>query len=223
MPKELTEEEIRRVSGEFSLDSVARLAVVAQGLASVNSILQCQNSFYLDFSSNEIATLPDLSSLTRLRVLLLSGNPIASLAFLQPSLPQLDTLVMDRCNVQHLDELNYLENCPNLRSVSLKDNPVAKEAEFIQTILNKNPNVLSINGQRVRTLGGILLEIVEGPSTSDKRPPIPEDLPITPWVTDDEFVLKPLPEFDEYCGELERRLHQKIDEYKQQCMELNAT
>ncbi|TNJ29120.1 Leucine-rich repeat protein [Giardia muris] len=223
MSKVLTEEQIRRASGEFSLESVARLAIVAQGLAGIESILQCPNSFHLDFSGNDIATLPDLSSLTRLRVLIVSGNPITSLSFLQPSVPQLDTLIMDRCNIRLLDELKYLENCPNLRSISLKENPVVDEAEFTQTILNKNPNVLSINGRRVRTLGGILLEAIDSPDTCKKQPPVSEDLPITPWVIDDEFALKPLPEFDEYCGDLERKLRQKIDEYKQQCAELNAT
>lgn len=112
----VTEEELKRISREFCLESIFILDLSCRGICALGPVCKCLNVCVLDLSSNNLSSVGDLVVLTALEHLDLSNNCISQLDGLQ-KLENLSRLELagnkiSRYNYDNsdnlLDEINML-------------------------------------------------------------------------------------------------------------------
>lgn len=224
----LSEADVKRLSGEFSLQNVTRLTCVGRGLADASVLERCPSLFYCNLSQNKLVDASFVNSLPALQTLILDDNCVSSLAFLArcdeegAALCRAESLSLERNRIADLGELRHLARLRNLKVLQLSGNPVCNSPGFLQEVLATCPGVLTVNHNRVRTSSGVLLDMnafIEGLRTEK---PEEVDVEPVPWLPDSAFELEPLPDFEAVCGPLERKLRDKIAEYQAAKAELEA-
>jgi U2 small nuclear ribonucleoprotein A' len=90
----------------------------------------------IDLSDNEIAVVENFPVLRRLGTLFLANNKVRSIRpGLGRALPRLEVLVLSNNAVESLGELAALGELPQLRTLSLLGNPVARHASYRALVL----------------------------------------------------------------------------------------
>lgn len=225
----LSDVEVKQLSGEFSLPNVTRLSVINRDVDDATVLDLCTSMFYLNLSGNKLKSAPFVKKMPSLRILVLDGNPITSLAFLGEltdegvSICTAETLSLVDCKILSLEELRHLSKMANLTNINLTGNPVVSEKEFLRTILSTNEHILTVNNTRVRTTGGLLVDI-DSFIDNEKKCVNLADIEIepVPWLPDSAFDLMEIPEFSSFCGALEDKLRAKIYEYNEKRKEMLA-
>lgn len=216
----LSDVEIKQLSGEFSLPNVTRLSVIGRDVDDAAVLELCIAMFYLNLSNNKLRSAPFVKKMPSLKILVLDSNPITSLSFLGEltdegvSVCTAETVSLVNCKISSLEELKHLSKMTNLTNIDLTGNPVVSEKEFLRTILSTNERILTVNHTRVRTTGGLLVD-VESFVNSEKDCVNMADIEIepVPWLPDSAFDPMEIPEFSSFCGALEEKLRTKIAEY----------
>ncbi|KAE8302593.1 Leucine-rich repeat protein [Giardia duodenalis] len=216
----LSDVEVKQLSGEFSLSNVTRLSVIDRDVDDATILELCTAVFYLNLSNNKLRSAPFVKKMPSLQILILDGNPITSLGFLGEltdegvSVCTAETISLVGCKISSLEELRHLSKMANLTNVDLTGNPVVSEKEFLRTILSTNEHILTVNHTRVRTTGGLLVD-VEGFINNEKSCVNMANIAVepVPWLPDSAFDPMEIPNFSSFCGSLEDKLRAKIAEY----------
>jgi len=224
----LSEADVKRLSGEFSLHNVARLTCVGRNLGDASVLERCPALHYCNLSQNRLTGAPFANALPELRVLILDDNIISSLSFLSQfddegaALCKVESLSIERNRISDLAEIRHLAGLRNLKVLQMSGNPVCATPGFLQEVLAACPGVLTLNHNRVRTSTGVLLDM--NAFIEDLRTGKEEHIDVepVPWLPDSAFEFEPLPDFETVCGPLERTLRDKIAEYQAAKTELEA-
>jgi len=100
---------------------------------------------YLDLWGKDLENVDILSQMKSLKIINLSANKISSL---KPfgKLEHLKELYIRNNNISNIDEINYLKDNTNLKSLWMSENPVSKnEKEFRKAIIEKLPNLTKLD------------------------------------------------------------------------------
>lgn len=117
---ELTEERLKRETGEYDLDVMNIVRVPRAGLADVGVLALCTHLVEVDLGENELVSLAPLASLASLEVVRAPHNRISSCAGLE-SLPALRLLDLRANRLASVDDLvAALRGSPGLRSLHLR-------------------------------------------------------------------------------------------------------
>ena len=104
---------------------------------------------YLNIWGEDIENIDIISEMKGLKLISLSANKISSLKPLE-NLIQLKELYLRQNNISDLNEINYLSNCPNLKSLWLVGNPICKNNdEFLKAIIEKLPNLAFLDNKPI--------------------------------------------------------------------------
>jgi U2 small nuclear ribonucleoprotein A' len=135
-----------RISPELIEESEQRLnpcgdsVLVMRGkkIPEIEQLEATRDSFAcIDLTDNDIDRIPIMTNMTRLRTLLLGNNVISQihpLAF--ASLPNLTSVVLSSNKVARLSELFAFAKTKNLERLSLADNPVTKEPHYRALVIH---------------------------------------------------------------------------------------
>lgn len=100
---------------------------------------------YLDLWGKDLENVDIISQMKSLKILNLSANKISSL---KPfgKLEHLKELYIRNNSISNIDEINYLKDNANLKSLWMSENPVSKnEKEFRKAIIEKLPNLTKLD------------------------------------------------------------------------------
>jgi len=104
---------------------------------------------YLNIWGEDIENIDIISEMKGLKLISLSANKISSLKPLE-NLIQLKELYLRQNNISDLNEINYLSNCPNLKSLWLVGNPICKNNdEFLKAVIEKLPNLAFLDNKPI--------------------------------------------------------------------------
>ena len=104
---------------------------------------------YLNIWGEDIENIDIISEMKGLKLISLSANKISSLKPLE-NLVQLKELYLRQNNISDINEINYLSNCPNLKSLWLVGNPICKNNdEFLKAIIEKLPNLAFLDNRPI--------------------------------------------------------------------------
>eukprot|EP00658_Telonema_sp_P-2_P085024 TRINITY_DN9594_c0_g2_i3.p1 TRINITY_DN9594_c0_g2~~TRINITY_DN9594_c0_g2_i3.p1 ORF type:complete len:214 (-),score=61.18 TRINITY_DN9594_c0_g2_i3:53-694(-) len=178
----LSEEMVRRASGQFDLSSVAVLTLPGLGLSGFEKgvLAQCTSLHTLDLSGNNLRDCPAaLSECTALKRLDLSGNKITNLIGVE--LPStIEELRIQGNQLSSAKDMKALSQLPNLQALYLRGadgklpNPVCQaNPEYPVCILELLPDLANLDGMR-RSVSAYWME--EPPKMKPVALPAP-----TPW------------------------------------------
>ncbi|GCA62040.1 hypothetical protein KIPB_000801 [Kipferlia bialata] len=141
----LSEKEILRLSGDFTLGSVYRLRASDMGITDISAVARCKRLLTLDLSGNKVADLSPLSKLLELTTLVLSHNLVCSLLPLAQCKSLRFVLVADNA-LASLDALEPLAGLPILRCVDVSGNPCVGDdlQAFVTSAMEVLPQVCSV-------------------------------------------------------------------------------
>ncbi|KAJ6232053.1 cilia- and flagella-associated protein [Anaeramoeba flamelloides] len=108
------------------ISQLANLNLWGGGYADVSLISQMKNLEVITLSINQVKTLKPFSNCTKLRELIMRKNKISDLG-----------------------ELKYLGNLKHLTSLWLKENPVAYDPNYKQTVIQILPQLKKLDGKKV--------------------------------------------------------------------------
>ncbi|KAJ3441919.1 cilia- and flagella-associated protein [Anaeramoeba flamelloides] len=108
------------------ISQLANLNLWGGGYADVSLISQMKNLEVITLSLNQVKTLKPFSNCTKLRELIMRKNKISDLR-----------------------ELKYLGNLKHLTSLWLKENPVAYDPNYKQTVIQILPQLKKLDGKKV--------------------------------------------------------------------------
>jgi U2 small nuclear ribonucleoprotein A' len=105
----------------------------------------------IDLSDNEIKRLDNFPRLKRLRTLLLSNNFISRIgADLGDQIAGLESLVLTNNKIASLSELDHLAGLKRLTSLSLLDNPVARQQHYRAYVIHRVPSLKVLDFSKVK-------------------------------------------------------------------------
>ena len=100
---------------------------------------------YLNLWGEDLENVDIISQMKSLKVVSLSANKISSLKPFE-KLDNLKELYIRNNNISNIDEIDYLKDNANLKSLWMSDNPVSKnEKEFKNAIIEKLPNLTTLD------------------------------------------------------------------------------
>ena len=100
---------------------------------------------YLNLWGEDLENVDIISQMKSLKVISLSANKISSLKPFE-KLENLKELYIRNNNISNIDEIDYLKDKANLKSLWMSDNPVSKnEKEFRKAIIEKLPNLATLD------------------------------------------------------------------------------
>ena len=100
---------------------------------------------YLNLWGEDLENVDIISQMKSLKVISLSANKISSLKPFE-KLENLKELYIRNNNISNIDEIDYLKDKANLKSLWMSDNPVSKnEKEFRKAIIEKLPNLTTLD------------------------------------------------------------------------------
>eukprot|EP00242_Pyramimonas_sp_CCMP2087_P003796 CAMPEP_0198211680 /NCGR_PEP_ID=MMETSP1445-20131203/25115_1 /TAXON_ID=36898 /ORGANISM="Pyramimonas sp., Strain CCMP2087" /LENGTH=200 /DNA_ID=CAMNT_0043886001 /DNA_START=152 /DNA_END=751 /DNA_ORIENTATION=+ len=154
----LTPTIIKAQSGQFDLEAVNVLSYTGRDLPLISNLEECVNTVEINFSDNKIPRIEGLTTLGKLRRLVLTNNQIEQVESLE-QLESLEHLLLQGNKISTLAELNLplLQMLPKLVSLYLRNvdgsqsNPVCKLAGYRTTILASLPNLRNLDGERLRS------------------------------------------------------------------------
>lgn len=104
-----------------------------------------------DLSDNSIRKLENLPLLPRLKCLLLNNNRIYRIAaHLEESVPNLERIILTNNYIQELGDIDALSTLPNLRVLSLINNPVTSKPHYRHYVIHKLPHLRLLDFNRVK-------------------------------------------------------------------------
>jgi len=131
---------------ERELDLRACKIAVIENLGATKDQFDC-----IDLSDNEIVRLENFPVLNRLRTLLLNNNKLSHIERgLGDSIANLETLVLTNNKLNNLGDLDALVDLPNLRRLSLLDNPVTKKQYYRLYVIHKLPKLILLDFSKVK-------------------------------------------------------------------------
>ena len=105
----------------------------------------------VDLSDNEVKRLDNFPRLKRLRTILLSNNFVERIGTqLGEQIPALEALVLTNNRIKSLSEVDKLAALPNLATLSLVDNPVARQAHYRAYVIDKLPSLRVLDFKKVK-------------------------------------------------------------------------
>ena len=100
---------------------------------------------YLNLWGEDLENVDLISQMKSLKVVSLSANKISSLKPFE-KLDNLKELYIRNNNISNIDEIDYLKDKANLKSLWMSENPVSKnEKEFRKAIIEKLPNLTTLD------------------------------------------------------------------------------
>ena len=100
---------------------------------------------YLNLWGEDLENVDIISQMKSLKVISLSANKISSLKPFE-KLGNLKELYIRNNNISNIDEIDYLKDNANLKSLWMSENPVSKnEKEFRKAIIEKLPNLTTLD------------------------------------------------------------------------------
>jgi len=104
----------------------------------------------LDFSDNEILKLENFPVMGRVTSVILNNNRIRRIASgLGRSLPKLETLVLTNNQLSRLEDLDALQDLPNLQRLSLSKNPVTGHENYRLYVISMLPKLRHLDFAKV--------------------------------------------------------------------------
>jgi len=149
---------------------------------------------YLNLWGEDIENIDIISEMKSLKLINLSANKISSLKPLE-NLAQLKEVYLRQNNISDLNQINYLSNCPHLKSLWLTGNPICKNSdEFLKAITEKLPNLTSLDNKPIAQLKKDLdnknYDIDENIILEDKKEPEKEnDIVVQGEITKNNFYV----------------------------------
>ena len=114
----LTENIVLSRTRSHDLDNVKKLNCWGIEISDVSIVKKMPNVEVLSLSLNKISSLKDFAECKYLKELYLRKNQI-----------------------RDINEVSYIQNLPNLKKLSLEDNPCVKHSNYRLTILRALPNL----------------------------------------------------------------------------------
>eukprot|EP00656_Telonema_subtile_P029103 TRINITY_DN3203_c0_g1_i1.p1 TRINITY_DN3203_c0_g1~~TRINITY_DN3203_c0_g1_i1.p1 ORF type:complete len:213 (+),score=43.50 TRINITY_DN3203_c0_g1_i1:176-814(+) len=153
----LTEEMVRKASGQFDLSSVGVLQLTKLEIVSIEKgvLDECAHLHTLDLAHNEIRDCSGLGNCPELKFLDLSNNKITNLIGVE--LPaSLEELRLEGNQVSSADDIKMLKQLPKLKALYLTSadgktmNPVCVgNSEYPAAILEMLPHLKNLDGMRL--------------------------------------------------------------------------
>ena len=149
---------------------------------------------YLNLWGEDIENIDIISEMKSLKLINLSANKISSLKPLE-NLAQLKEVYLRQNNISDLNQINYLSNCPHLKSLWLTGNPICKNSdEFLKAITEKLPNLTSLDNKPIaqikKDLDNKNYVIDENIILEDKKEPEKEnDIVVQGEITKNNFYV----------------------------------
>lgn len=163
---QVTKSALKVASGEFDLESIHSLVLQNAGITDIGCIGECIGLERLDLSRNDITKLHKLAGLSSLQDLNLSSNRISSLDGLQ-ALHNLKNLNLAGNLIFSLDSFQCMCGLEHLKELRLKDdihnltNPVCMAPSYVNDVIRMLPNLLVLDGHRVRGKGSELFYLCQ--------------------------------------------------------------
>lgn len=156
----VTEEELKRISREFCLESIFILDLSCRGICALGPVCKCLNVCVLDLSSNNLSSVGDLVVLTALEHLDLSNNCISQLDGLQKlenlsrlelagnKISSFETLLplSSLCKLEHLT----LQQCNSAKSSAKLSNPICADTTYAAAMAETFPALTWLDGELVK-------------------------------------------------------------------------
>ncbi|KAA0146304.1 hypothetical protein FNF27_05487 [Cafeteria roenbergensis] len=152
----LSEDDVKRISGQYDLESVRRLNLRDMGLADVSVLAGCTGMVALDLRGNKLRSLAPLRGMTSLRALDVSDNGLSGATLA----PQLEPLVsLTHLNVQGSaisrvdDAVALLRARPTLRLLALKDTdgeracPACAHPSYLAAMVEAGRDLIMLDGE----------------------------------------------------------------------------
>ena len=188
MPFAVTEESLKKVSGEFDLPNLRLLDLSGKqidndGLGSVARL--CPNLVELDLSCNGISDAAPLAGLKQLQKLRLTENAIESLSF-AAELPALSQLLIQGNRLGHMREIAHLAGLQNLRTLYLQNidesspNPLCGHLSYRSSLFRQLEGLTNLDGQRCHLAEEE--EALSAPLAAPAAPPAAEIPAYERWV-----------------------------------------
>lgn len=98
----------------------------------------------LNFWGNEIGDVSIIRYMPQLEIISLSLNKIKTLKWFA-RMENLTELHLRENLIEDIEEIKYLINCPKLRILSLSGNPISKELNYRDIIINKLPQLVKLD------------------------------------------------------------------------------
>lgn len=98
----------------------------------------------LNFWGNEIGDVSIIRYMPQLEIISLSLNKIKTLKWFA-RMENLTELHLRENLIEDIEEIKYLINCPKLRILSLSGNPISKDLNYRDIIINKLPQLVKLD------------------------------------------------------------------------------
>ena len=98
----------------------------------------------LNFWGNEIGDVSIIRYMPQLEIISLSLNKIKTLKWFA-RMENLIELHLRENLIEDIEEIKYLINCPKLRILSISGNPISKELNYRDIIINKLPQLVKLD------------------------------------------------------------------------------
>mmetsp|Transcript_16660 Transcript_16660/g.39759 ORF Transcript_16660/g.39759 Transcript_16660/m.39759 type:complete len:229 (-) Transcript_16660:185-871(-) len=224
MVMKISEETIKKATGQFDLETVYKLSMQQMGLKRIEGLTLCPNLTELDLSHNNITRIEGLDALDELKRLKIADNQIERIENVS-LLNSLETLHLEGNKISNLDEVQMLSKLPCLRHLSFQTssselrNPVCDHPGYYPAVRRMLPLLDSLDGERT-----VLADAAVPQVTPLENLMLPTPIP---WIKDYSFEtdapsklppLEGVQAFDEAltdCKRLSARARSLIDDYKQ--------
>eukprot|EP00736_Rhodelphis_marinus_P011589 Rmarinus@m.26123 len=199
----LSEEELKRITGQYDLDTVFQVNLNDMDLSDISVLGGCSSLTEANLSNNQISDASFARGLKRLKRLVLTSNSISSLSFLQEDV-HVEQLFLQGNRVADVTELDYIKSLPNLKTLYFQNidgtlpNPVCEHPGYRVKILECAPNLINLDGERVKTVS--YRNSVPDISKTQEKIEIPE---VEPWLGG--ISLDPPMSEEEFCGNHDRQ------------------
>lgn len=175
----ITTDLIKRVTGEYDVETVQWLNLNALGIKHIEGMNSCVSLLQLSLKSNQIREISGLDTLVMLQRLDLSANRIQRIANLT-NLVALEHLDLRDNQITNIDDVSTLSTLPALRNFFLKDydgtanNPACSHPSYHIVVTRYLPRLEILDGESLNLrecMANVVLENVEPDPESLKTPP----------------------------------------------------
>lgn len=125
---------ILRIENLQGFDKLTKLQLDNNHIEKIEHLDHLVNLTWLDLSFNHITKIENLEKLTQLTDVSLFHNQIAKIENLE-KLTKLNVLSLGCNQITSLDDLHHLRQFPRLRSLTMRDNPIVKDENYLYTTL----------------------------------------------------------------------------------------
>ena len=151
----ITEQLIKKVSGQFDLSLLYKLSMPRMSLRRIENMELVPSLTELDLSHNQLSCIEGLEGLESLKRLVLAHNEIGRIENLE-ALDALETLQLQGNRVSNLDDVQSLTSLPCLRHVQLQvrggaadeRNPMCDHPAYRSAIRRMLPQLQTLDGER---------------------------------------------------------------------------